>query len=324
MFESFNSERKLESFDPKKMQIENFMLRAGPSEDDKSSVTVKEEVVTVVRNPNKVIEEKKEQTPVKRKRGRPKGSKNSKNPSVISNVGKESKRKRGRKRKRSYKEKLKDIILNDGESYGMNSDLDSRLGVRSRRSRRKKSDIGKSDDNFVEMRGVTKIIFDILRFSFTEMSIKTQEHADFLNSNVEEAKVLKIILRKKFDLKEEIVISKLKMIKEKKRNEEINKFVVKRCMKFLMKRNRDNTRLSEEVDSKKNVKNKKNDLKKENKELLNELKLENPQKQDSNDNVQESVFSLFNKDKISKDKKKQGKRKSPTKSNCYHPITKSH
>lgn len=304
MFESFNSERKLESFDPKKMQIENFMLRAGPSEDDKSSVTVKEEVVTVVRNPNKVIEEKKEQTPVKRKRGRPKGSKNSKNPSVISNVGKESKRKRGRKRKRSYKEKLKDIILNDGESYGMNSDLDSRLGIRSRRSRRKKSDIGKSDDNFVEMRGVTKIIFDILRFSFTEMSIKTQEHADFLNSNVEEAKVLKIILRKKFDLKEEIVISKLKMIKEKKRNEEINKFVVKRCMKFLMKRNRDNTRLSEEVDSKKNVKNKKNDLKKENKELLNELKLENPQKQDSNDNVQESVFSLFNKDKISKDLKK--------------------
>jgi hypothetical protein len=179
---------------------------------------------------------------VKRKRGRPKGSKNSKTSSVTSKALKrKSYRRRGRKR--SLKERMKNIILNDGESFGLNSDMDSKSVVRSRRSgrRRKKSDFSKNydDDSFNGLRGNKKKIFEILKVTFTEMSINSQSHADFLNSNLDEAKVLRVILEKKFEIKDKIQVEKLRMKKEKKRNEEINKFVVKRCMKNLMKKNRD-------------------------------------------------------------------------------------
>jgi hypothetical protein len=141
------------------------------------------------------------------------------------------------------KERIKNIILNDGESFGLNSDLDSRSVVRSRRSgrRRKKSDLSKNfdDETFNGLRGSKKKVFEILKVTFTEMRINSKTHADFLNSDLNEAKVLRVILEKKFEINEIVKVEKLKMKKEKKRNEEINKFVVKRCMKYLMKRNRD-------------------------------------------------------------------------------------
>jgi hypothetical protein len=255
MMASFISENKHNAFDPNQLQIENFTIKDGPSEVDKSSQAIEEEVVMVVKNPNHPGQHLDQNEPVKkRKRGRPKGSKNSKNPSVVSKMKKDGKKKRGRRRKRSLKETMKNIILNDGESYGMQSDIDSRMGVRSRRSRRKKSNMcSDTNEGFVEMRGNTKTIYDILRLSFTEMKVKTKDHAKFLNSNCDDAKTLRVILKKKFEILEEVEVASLKMVKEKKRNEEINKFVVKRCMKFLMKKNRENTRyISNDSENNKN------------------------------------------------------------------------
>ena len=244
---SAKSEAKMTSFISESKGTGHFPEMFGQKEHAPDSPEEVKEVI-VVRKKNKTPDKEsviQKGGQVKRKRGRPKGSKNSKTSSVKSKMLRAIKGGRGR-RKRSLKETMKDIILKDGESLGM-SDLDSRSGIRSRRSRRKKSDLAKEDEeNFSGLRGKTRLIFEILRVSFTEMSINVQTHADFLNSNSEEAKVLRVILRKKFELKDEVVVEKLKMKKEKKRNEEINKFVVKRCMKFLMKRNRDKTMQKEE------------------------------------------------------------------------------
>ena len=208
-------------------------------------IEIEEQVITVVKNKKMVKKSEKEgllnKREFKRKRGRPKGSKNSKTSSIKSRNKDLVKRRRGRpsrKRKVSLKERMRKLILNDGESFGMNSDLDSVMGTRSRRSRRKKSDLNQEND-FSGMRGNTRIVFDILKVTFTEMRIESKSQADFLNNESEEAKVLRVILKKKFEIKETMKVEKLKMKKEKKRNEEINKFVVKRCMKFLMKKNRD-------------------------------------------------------------------------------------
>jgi hypothetical protein len=71
------------------------------------------------------------------------------------------------------------------------------------------------------------------------MQINKQKHIDFLNGASEEAFILRSILKKKFIIKDVFEKGELVMIKEKKRNEEINKFVVKRCMKFLMKKDKE-------------------------------------------------------------------------------------
>ena len=233
----------------------------------------------------------------KRKRGRPKGSKNSKTSSVRSKAFKMKKYSR-RGRKKSLKERMKNVILNNGESYGMNSDMDSISVVRSRRSgrRRKKSDISKNydEESFNGLRGNKKKIYDILRITFTEMSITSQSHADFLNSELHEAEALRNILKKKFDIKNKIEVEKLKMKKEKKRNEEINKFVVKRCMKYLMKKNRDKSinkiedeSLSVVQDTKQQNKNSNTLNIPQNKTLLKKLK---------NQQDLASVTSIFPKD----------------------------
>lgn len=86
---------------------------------------------------------------------------------------------------------------------------------------------------------VKRTVFDVLFNAFVKKLIPKLEHAEFLNSSKEEAIVVRNILKKKFILAEEIKAGSIKMIKPKKRNEEINKFVVKRCFKFLMKKERE-------------------------------------------------------------------------------------
>lgn len=218
---------------------ELFGGRAPPSELGDLSETPGEDVVTVVRNPARKgaregLLSKREG--VKRRRGRPKESRNPRQGLADSRRKRPSSRRRKRRLKGSLREAIKDIILNEGKSFEPRSDS------RSGRSRPKKSEEGewlKGDEDFAGMRGNKKMVFDLLRVTFTEMRVKTQSQADFLNSGIEEARVLRVILQKKFELKAQMEPAPLQLKKEKKRNEEINKFVVKRCMKFFMKRNRE-------------------------------------------------------------------------------------
>lgn len=150
----------------------------------------------------------------KKKRGRPKGSKNSIKGSQVGEYafGRKTRRKKSTKNK-SFNEQMKRVIDNGGFD-----DCNNYNGVYSE---------------------VTQTIFEILKSSFVYMQITKQKHIDFLNGSTEEAFVLRSILKKKFIVNDIFQKGELIMIKEKKRNEEINKFVVKRCMKFLMKKDKE-------------------------------------------------------------------------------------
>lgn len=87
--------------------------------------------------------------------------------------------------------------------------------------------------------GNKSLVFEILRASFTRMEIQSQTQADFLNSEREEARVLRIVMLKKFKLSCVVCVQPLQIRNEKRRSEEINKFLVKRCMKFLIKKTKD-------------------------------------------------------------------------------------
>ena len=86
---------------------------------------------------------------------------------------------------------------------------------------------------------VKRTVFDVLFSAFVKKIITKKEHAMFMNSDKDEAIVVRNILKKKFILAENVRAGDLQMIKPKKRNEEINKFVVKRCFKYLMKKERE-------------------------------------------------------------------------------------
>ena len=86
---------------------------------------------------------------------------------------------------------------------------------------------------------VKRTVFDVLFSAFVKKIMDKKEHAMFMNSDKDEAMVVRNILKKKFILPEQVRKGDLQMIKPKKRNEEINKFVVKRCFKYLMKKERE-------------------------------------------------------------------------------------
>lgn len=225
-----------------KSQVGEYVGEGGPGEaGDMSLVPIEPEVITVVRK-SQAKESQSEglltkRPYVKRKRGRPKGSKNSKKRTT--RTDNPSRRGSRRRQKASIKSIMEGSLLDAHDPSEMDSDSSRRRGDTQRRSRRRRrkslfddSVSKKKADNLGKAK---RTVLEILQVTFTLMKIGCQAHADFLNSTAEEAKTLRLILQKKFDLRQPVRVEKLKMKIQKKRNEEINKFVVKRCMKHMMK-----------------------------------------------------------------------------------------